>query len=207
VYAKIGASAAQNCTIYYKIGFNGAEIALTTLNNTDTTCSLRGTITNIPYGFQLYVGFKSASDYITYNAVNSSNACPSNQNTYCGDYSLIITDETSANGISLTAYVTEGVYEACSPVTNRVGIGTPSICSVFGNVWSSGIPTNFCSAGSGAIFTANGTIGDLFLTYGANATVTIVDIDSGNWRQVRTGATSGAAVTYTSATCTLCGFL
>ena len=207
VYAKIGASAAQSCTIYYRIGFNGTPTVLTTLNNTDTTCSLRGTITNIPYGSQLYIGFKSSLDYITYNAVNST-TCPSNQNTYCGtDYNLTIDNVTSNNGISLTAYVTGGAYETCTPiytVTNRVGTGTPSICNTFGTAWSVAIPANFCSGGVGATFAANGTIGNLFSTYGANATVTIVDNINNNWRQVITGATSGAAVTYTSATCTAC---
>jgi hypothetical protein len=117
IYAKIGAAAAQSCTIFYRIGFNGTETALATLNNTDTTCSLRGTITNIPYGIELYIGFKNGSSYIRYEAVNSSNACPANQSTYCGtDYNLTVDNTTSANGISLTAYVSGGVYTTCTPI-------------------------------------------------------------------------------------------
>jgi hypothetical protein len=89
-------------------------------------------------------------------------------------------------------------------VTNRVGTGTPSDCTTFGSVWSVAIPGNFCSAGSGATFAANGTIGSLYTTYGANATVSIVDNTNGNWRQVKTGASIGAAVTYPTVGCNAC---
>jgi hypothetical protein len=112
VYAQRALSIGNSCGIYYKLGITGTETFLATVSS--EVCSLRGTITGIPNGTVLYIGFRSISGYIRYNAVNSASACPSNLNTYCGtDYNLTITGGTS---ISLTAYVNAGAYELCTPI-------------------------------------------------------------------------------------------
>jgi len=118
-----------------------------------------------------------------------------------------VTDCSTVPSVTPTISITPSVTVTPSSVvvTNRVGTGTPSgNCTTFGSVWSVAIPGNFCSAGSGATFAANGSVGSLFTTYGANATVSIVDNTNGNWRQVRTGANIGAAVTYISVGCNSC---
>jgi len=67
------------------------------------------------------------------------------------------------------------------------------------------MPTNFCGATSGtvAITVAQGSA-TINTTYGFNTTIFIYQQSTNNWRQFRTGASTGASITFLGAGCTAC---
>lgn len=112
VYAKQGDTPPASCGIYYRFGIGGTEQFLATVTPAETTCALQGTITGVPTGTNLYIGFLAVGGNISFNAVIGSNSCPANTNTYCGTtgYNTTISSNTD---ISMTTYVSGGVYEFC----------------------------------------------------------------------------------------------
>ena len=112
-----------------------------------------------------------------------------------------IASETPTPTPTVTPTPTPSITPSPAAAVNRAGTGTPSgNCTTFGSSFASiNTPGNFSTATSGQVaFAAFGSAAvSLNGTFGTNQTIVFVDNTVSNiWRQVRTGATSTAAVTY-----------
>ena len=112
-----------------------------------------------------------------------------------------IASETPTPTPTVTPTPTPSITPSPAAAVNRAGTGTPSgNCTTFGSSFASiNTPGNFSTATSGQVaFAANGAAAvSLNGTFGTNQTIVFVDNTVSNiWRQVKTGATSTAAVTY-----------
>lgn len=128
VYAATESAPNTTCHVFYQIG-SGTITYLASLATMSTVCQSRGTISNVPAGSTVRVGFSTASsappscDYLCYNATSGTTTCP----TYAGTYSGIdISSPCLENPIAFT--VNANVNVACTVGVNA--FGNYKICAI-----------------------------------------------------------------------------